>query len=254
MEPWKIAVIAALGFGIIGFGKVVNTPPGPVDPISNTAVNPVGVQPTPGPPANFAKYMGATLPAWPTVTQWANTPGPVNLGSLKGKMVLLEVFRIECSHCQEAAPFLVKLHARYAPRGVDFVGIQSPGAITDPANPEINWATVQKWIKTQGYTWPVGFDANSAWFQGKFGKNVSYPSLFLFDKSGKIVFIQSGHNTDKAMDLIAELEHIAPGQGDVKAQATDLSRFLSPALGIRNDAKSQQSLTDDFVARLNAIH
>ncbi len=243
MEPWKLAVIAALGAGIIGYGVFANSN------ANRTLINrPPGVQPTTR--AAPSKYIGKTIPAWPSMKQWMNAPKPVNLASLKGKPVFLEVFRIECSHCQEAAPALVQLHKRYAPRGVQFVGVQSPAAVNDSQNPENNWKTVQSWVKGNGYTWPVGFDAGSAWFQGKFGKDVYYPSLFLIDARGKVAFFQTGHDAEKALKLSVELEKIAPGEGDVKARAEDLSRFLAPGLGL-NDVASQQSLADNLSARLS---
>ena len=244
MEPWKMAVIAALAIGTVGFGIVSNGGTTPVTPPPITGGTPAPT-PTPGTPTIFKKYMGTTLPTYPSIKQWVNTPSPVNLSSLKGKPVLLEVFRIECSHCQEAAPFLVALHKRYAPRGVAFVGIQSPGDLTDASNPESNWTNVQAWIKAQGYTWPVGFDANSAWFQGKFGKGVSYPSMFLLDKNGNTVFIQSGHDSDEALQLAAELEHISPTQGDTMAQAKSLAQFLAPG--------NAAAVSKDLATRLGAI-
>ena len=247
MEPWKIAAIAALGASIIGYGV-----------FSNSSTNRdiiAGSTPTPAPSSVAAppKYIGKTLPLWPSMTQWVNTPAPVNLPSLRGKPVLLEVFRTECPHCNDAAPFLVRLHGRYAPRGVQFVGVQSPGGFNDPENPENDWKTVQSWLKEKGYTWPVGFDAKSSWFQGKLGKNVSYPSLFLIDKNGKVVFFQSGHTVDKAIDLSVELEKIAPGKDNIAARAGDLSQFLAPGIGLGTDPNGQKSLTNDLAARLNGV-
>jgi len=246
MEPWKIAAIAALGASIVGYGVFANS--------STNSNIMAGTLPTPAPTtvATTSKYIGKTLPAWTGMTQWVNTPAPVNLSALRGKPVLLEVFRTTCSHCQEAAPFLVRLHSRYAPRGVQFVGVQSPGAFNDVENPENDWNSVQSWIKEKGYTWPVGFDAKSAWFQGKFGKDVSYPSLFLIDPTGKVVFFQSGHTPDKAVELSVALEQIAPGKGNLSARSSDLGHFLAPGLNVGNDAASQKSLADDLAARLNA--
>ncbi len=251
MEPWKLAVIAALGVSIIGFGIISNK--GGADTFNYPSpgpTTPAGVLPTPGPPKAFAKYVGTTLPAWPNVNQWANTPAPPNLASFKGKPVLLEVFRIECSHCQEAAPYMAALYARYAPRGVAFVGVESPGDLTDPNNPESNWTTVQQWIKSKGYTWPVGFDANSKWFQGKFGKDVFYPAMFLLDQNGKVVYVQSGHDENKALQLAVELERIAPGKGDLNAKANDIAKFLIPNLNVPHDAAYQKSLATAVATRL----
>ena len=248
MEPWKLAVIAALGAGIVGYGVFANSS------ANHTLLNkPPGVRPTLGASSAPSKFIGKTLPAWPTMKQWMNSSSPPNLALLKGKPVLLEVFRIECNHCVEAAPVLVQLHKRYAPRGVQFVGVQSPASGNDPENPENNWKTVQSWVKGNGYTWPVGFDAGSAWFQGKFGKDVYYPSLFLIDASGKVTFFQTGHDAEKALQLAVELEKIAPGKGDVQARATDLSRFLAPGMGLGSDATSQQSLANELTKRINGV-
>lgn len=247
MEPWKLGVIALLVAGAIGYGMFTNSPANiPVGP-SNLTIGSGGAVPLPVPTPS--KYNGKTLPDWPNLKQWINTPAPVHLPALKGKPVLLEVFRVECSHCQDAAPYLVELHKRYAPRGVEFVAVQSPAQPDDAQSPENDWKTVQGWVKEKGYTWPVGFDAKSAWFQGKFGKDVFYPSLFLFNPNGKVVFFQSGHNLAKGLELGIQLEKIAPGNGTYLTRANDLSRFLSTSLGMDNGAQKQ--LSSDLSARLS---
>ncbi len=241
MEPWKLAIIGVLGAGMLGYGMYANS-----TPKVNLAPPMPGAAPVP------VQYVGKALPAWPSVTQWMNTSAPPSLNGLKGKTVLLEVFRTECSHCQAAAPFLAKLYPRYAPRGIEFVGIQSPSKSPEPDNPEEDWTKVQAWAKAKGYTWPVGFDDKSQWFQGKFGQGVSYPSLFLLGPDGKVGFFQSGHTPEKALDLAVELEKVAPGQGDNAARARDLTRFLASDLGVQSDQKAQQSLAADIQTRLSA--
>ncbi|RYX83196.1 TlpA family protein disulfide reductase [bacterium] len=245
MEPWKIAVIAALGIGFISFGMLTNGQTGGNDPTNTPAPanSPASFKTQPAPPTVFAKYKGSVIPSWPNITQWVNAPTPPTLESLKGKPALIEVFRIGCSHCQEAAPYLVHLHERYGPRGVAFVGLQSPGDLKDLNNPESNWTGVQGWVKAEGYSWPVGFDAKSKWFQGNFREGVTYPTLFVLDKTGKVSFIQSGHDEQKALQLAIELERVAPSPGDANAQADNLSKFLSPNLGLSmgsSDAASEK--------------
>ena len=243
MEKWKLAAIAALLCSFAGYGVFANSS---ANQAIGTGAPLPAVTPTPSP------WIGKTLPAWPSIKQWVGTPAPPNLNALRGKPVLLEVFRTECPHCRDAAPVLAALHSRYAPRGVEFVGIQSPGDVKDAQNPENSWPAVQGWVKQKGYTWPVGFDAQSTWFQGQFGgKNVSYPSLFLLDKTGKVVFFQSGHDTGKAVQLAVELERIAPGQGDLNARSNDLAKWLSVPLQLQS-ADTQSSLQQDVLARLGA--
>ena len=234
-------MIAALGAGLIGYGVHANSTP-------KVDLNPSGPAPSPTP----AKYIGTTLPAWPSITQWANTSAPPSLVGLIGKPVLLEVFRTECSHCQQAAPFLAKLYGRYAPRGVQFVGIESPSKSPDPQWPEADWTKVQAWAKDRGYVWPLGFDDKSQWFQGKFGDKVSYPSIFLIDRSGKVIYFHSGHTAEKELDLSIELEKIVPAKGTAAANATSLMTFLAPDLGVQGNQIAQKSLVTDIQKRLSA--
>lgn len=250
MEKWKLAAIAALLCAFAGYGVFANSK-------ANTAIVSGGTgtptAPTPAfTPPKPSKYDGTTLPAWPSIKQWINTPAPVNLNSWKGKPVLVEVFRTECSHCQQAAPFLSALHTRYAPRGVEFVAIQSPGNAKDPENPENSWPLVQSWAKQRGYSWPVGFDAKSAWFQGKWGDKVLYPSLFLLDPSGKVVFFQSGHDDAKALQLAVELERIAPGKGDASARAKDILNWIMKTLSTGPGAAQQQALQEGISSYLGS--
>lgn len=244
MEPWKIGAIVAIVAGFIGFSVFTKGGQGGILP------GPTVAAPTPGPSVTYTKYFGKSIPSLTTMTQWANTPAPVDLATLKGKPTLVEVFRVECSHCQEAAPYLVQLHARYAPRGVNFIGIQSPGNYKDPENPENNWTGVKDWLKSHRYTWPVAFDENSKWFQGNIGDTVTYPTMFLLDKTGKAIFIQTGHDNDKAIKLAVELEKLAPGKGDVNANAADLSRFLN--IGLGGSESMQKDLEKQIVTDLKA--
>ena len=252
MEKWKLAAIAALLLSFIGYGVFANSTANRTIGTDTITNNPSGAQPAIFTPPLPSKYDGKTFPAWPSITTWANSSVPVKLGDSKGQLTLVEVFRIECSHCQDAAPFLVRLHARYAPRGVKFVGIQSPSDNPDPAFPENSWPEVQSWVKSKSYTWPVGFDPKRTWFKKSFGNNVSYPSLFLLDKNGVIIFFQSGHDEAKGLQLTAQLERLAPGNGDARARSIDLVEWIEGQLKSPVDAKTKQQLEKDISSYLGS--
>ena len=248
MESWKIGVIAALILGLGGYGllqqKQADAPPLPA-PGQTTAK-----------PVNYAaRFIGQPLggpqiPAWQKqVGPWQNTKAPVALNSLKGKPALVEFFRIECSHCQDAAPLLEALYRRYQPRGLQMAAIQSPAdRKPQSSSPETKWPQVQGWAKQRGLTYPIGFDARSQYFQGTL-KGEYYPTTMITDANGKVVYAQTGHDDKKAVKLAIELEKQFPGQGDYAARGRDLAKFLAPLLGITGP-NMIKALGDDLEQRL----
>jgi len=238
MEKWKLAVIAALLCSFAGYGWLLNTP----HSTTNGAGAPPLVTPTTFTPPAPSKYDGQTIPSLSGIKTWANTKTPVDFSTYRGHPILFEVFRTECEHCQDAAPFLAQLHARYAPRGVEFLAVQSASDNPEPNWPEKSWPAVQTWIKDKGYTWPVGFDPNRAWFKKSYGNDVFYPSLFLLDKTGKIVFFQSGHTDAKAIELSVQLERIAPGTANAPQRATDLVNWMMNATQTAPDPQTKTDL------------
>ncbi|PQV63420.1 Redoxin [Abditibacterium utsteinense] len=246
MEKWKIAVIAALLLGLLGFGIVQqNTDKQLVNP----AATPLGT------PASSV-YIGKTLPAWNFKT-WNSAPVP--LASLRGKAALVEVFRTECPHCQDAAPFMVALHKRYGPRGFKIVSIQSPGDFKDAQNPENNWKYVQSWLKRYAITSPVAFDAGSKYFQGAIKNQVLkgdetkvlYPTILLLEPSGKVGFAQTGHDTTKAIALAVELEKRFPTSTSAAKNGAGLAQWLTAQLPeLQADKTLSKALGDDIAQRL----
>jgi thiol-disulfide isomerase/thioredoxin len=248
MEKWKLAAIAALLLSFAGYGVFANSSANRALGTGNIA----GVSPPLFTPPLPSQHDGKAFPAWTSITKWTNAPAPVELGDFKGQPTLVEVFRIECPHCQDAAPFLAQLHARYGPRGVKFVGIQSPSDNPDPAFSENSWPQVQAWVKAKGYTWPVGFDSKRAWFKKSFGNNVTYPSLFLLDKNGKVVFFQSGHTDAKALQLAVQLERLAPGTGDPKVRSSEILKWIESNLKQQPDPATEQQLQQDISSYLGS--
>lgn len=248
MEPWKIGVIAALVLGLGGYGLLSQSQ-------ENAAPLPTAGQSQTAPEDNKAAHfigqtLGDQIPAWKQqVGPWQNTKAPVAVGTLKGKPALVEFFRINCSHCQDAAPLMEALYKRYQPRGLKMAAIQSPGNFKDPENEETKWSNVQGWAKQRNLTYPIGFDKNSQYFQGTLKGNY-YPTTMITDANGKVVYAQTGHDDKKAIRLALELEKQFPGQGDFAARGRDLAKFLAPFLGITGNQALIKALSDDLTQRL----
>lgn len=251
MEKWKIAAFVALLLGFVGFG------------IYQQRIDEIKAK---GPQVSLISerqpsvYDGKTLPPWNLKT-WNSAP--VSTQSLEGKPAFVEIFRTGCSHCEEAAPLMAAFHARYEPRGLKMVGIQSPGNITSPANPENKWPDVQAWLKQKGIKYPVAFDQGSKYFQGTVKDKVLqgdaskllYPTMIMTDASGKVDFAQTGHDMSKALLLAVELERRFPTSDSPEKNADDLLAWLKknvPGLEIQIQGPMEKELRDQLVERLKS--
>ena len=260
MEKWKLGIIGLLLVALVGYGVWQPNPRGNAATSNATGSASMGAAAGKSPePNKAAVFIGQTwggqnLPEWPNLGPWENTKQAVTVASLKGKPSLVEFFRINCSHCQEAAPFMEMLYQRYRPRGLNMVAVQSPGLYKDPQNEETQWPSVQNWIKAAGLTYPVAMDANSAYFQQTI-KGTFYPTVMIANADGKIIEAHTGHDIEKAISLAVELEKLLPGAGTPKARAQNLAKFLRPLIYSSNggapvNSAIEKSFADDLEQRL----
>lgn len=196
MEKWKLFVIIFLLGGLAGLGAVQSR-------LANAPATPpaVGEQPRKEEPLPMMKLVGQSAPSWNIPLQnWINTKKPLDLQDFKGNITLVEFFRIECSHCQEAVPFMKHLQKTYGSKGLKIVAIQAPGV----AETENNWKTVQDKLREWQVTYPVAFDEKAQLFQTKYN-GTNYPTLFLLDRNGVIRYAHAGHTEEKAAQLEAAI-------------------------------------------------
>ncbi|HEX8552702.1 MAG TPA: TlpA disulfide reductase family protein [Abditibacteriaceae bacterium] len=208
MDKWKGLVIIALLAGLGGYGYVSSrplTPPAPTPDAASTA----NTAPTPSPAAAAvaARFVGKPLPAWDfPAAMWVNSEKPVTPQTLKGSVTLVEFFRIGCSHCVEAAPFMQQIQQTYGRRGLKMVAIQSPGK-SDPD--ENNWETVKTRIKEWKWTHPVAFDKGGNTFRDVYGLKI-FPTVMVADKDGIVRYFKTGYTPESAAALMQFLDGALP--------------------------------------------
>jgi thiol-disulfide isomerase/thioredoxin len=74
------------------------------------------------PPSRVAQLYGKTAPELRQIKGWKNG-GPVKLADLRGKVVILDFWGYWCGPCVRAMPELMKLHDKYADKGLVVIAV-----------------------------------------------------------------------------------------------------------------------------------
>jgi len=130
---------------------------------------------------------------------WIN--GRAGADSLRGKVVLVDVFTFACYNCRNVTPNLRALH-RDRSAQVAIVGIHSPETPY-----EKNRANVVANLKELGITWPVAIDNSFALWHA-YGVD-AWPTQLIFDRHGHWRRTVVGDSQDDVVDaeiarLVAE--------------------------------------------------
>lgn len=157
-------------------------------------------------PASSA--VGRPVPEFPSLAaeDWAGAP--VSLASLKGRVVVLNVWTFGCVNCQRTLPWLRDLAQKSAGRDVTIVGIHTPEFDRERAR-----EAVVRAIEREKLTWPSYIDNGQRMWTAL--DNHWWPSTWLVDRKGIVRFFQVGeiHAGDRAAAAFtAELERLL-GEG-----------------------------------------
>jgi thiol-disulfide isomerase/thioredoxin len=137
-----------------------------------------------------------------TNTVWLNTPAPLHLADLRGKVVLLEMWTFECINCRHTIPTLNSWYQTYADKGLVIIGNHYPEFPY-----EADLGNLKQAVQDLGIQYPVAQDnAGVTW---NAYKNQYWPEIYLIDKFGHIRYVQVGEGgyamTEAAFqELLAE--------------------------------------------------
>jgi len=109
------------------------------------------------------------------------TADSVSLESLKGKLVLIDFFYKSCYPCMQAIPMLQALNEKYKDKGLEVIGI-------DPFDTKEKG--LAEFLAKRGVTYTVLLEAKEI---AKKYRVSAYPTLFLIDRNGKIIYNQEGY-------------------------------------------------------------
>jgi thiol-disulfide isomerase/thioredoxin len=116
---------------------------------------------------------------------WLNTPAPLRLAGLRGKVVLLNMWTFDCYNCQNVVPYVRAWNDTYAAEGLVVIGNHFPefkyeadlGNLKEAVSKlDIRYAVAQD---NDGKTW----DAYGTHY---------WPTLYLIDKRGHLRYTHIG--------------------------------------------------------------
>lgn len=144
-------------------------------------------------PFRVAAVQG-NAPDFTGISNWFNS-APLSIGSLRGKVVLVNFWTYGCINCVHTLPHVTQLYAKYKNQGLVVVGVHTPEFPF-----ERSASNVQTALKRHGITYPVAQDNDSVTWNAY--RNQYWPAQYIVDRSGKIIYQHDGEGQYDEMDRI----------------------------------------------------
>ena len=140
-------------------------------------------------------------PAVSGITQWLNTPDgkPIDLASLRGKVVLIDFWAYSCINCQRAIGHVVDWYNRYRDDGFVVIGVHTPEYAFErvPGNVVSGAAALH-------ITYPIALDNDYKTWNNY--QNLYWPAEYLIDANGTVRHTKFGEGDyDGGEKLIRQL-------------------------------------------------
>jgi peroxiredoxin len=149
-------------------------------------------------------------PEW-EAAEWLNTPAPLALADLRGRVVVMLAFQMLCPGCVDAAlPQLKRVHDTFDPRTVAAIGFHTVFEHHEAMPP----ASLKAFLLERRFDFPVAVDARDDLAEAIPATMRRYrmqgtPTLVLIDAEGRLRQQAFGHVPDlrlgaAIMALVAE--------------------------------------------------
>jgi cytochrome c biogenesis protein CcdA/thiol-disulfide isomerase/thioredoxin len=126
-------------------------------------------------------------PNFTDITSWLNTPHnePLTMSSLRGKVVIVDFWTYSCINCQRTLPHVEAWYKRYAPYGLEIVGVHTPEFAFEHVV-----SNVKAQSKSLGVKYPIAIDDDYGTWTAY--HNNYWPAEYLIDASGVVRHVDYG--------------------------------------------------------------
>lgn len=115
--------------------------------------------------------------------------------NLKNKVVLLDFWASWCGPCKEALPFYEDLYTKYKAQGLEVIGVNAQDTPKERSD----------FLKSIKLSFPIFEDSVKNSLVNKLDL-VALPTLFVFDRTGKIILSYRGFDQKKMAELEAKVK------------------------------------------------
>ena len=137
----------------------------------------------------------------PLLPGGADQQKQLKLSSLRGKVVLIDVFLSTCPHCEEHAPHIVELYNQYRDRGFTVLGLA-----TDNKDNKDSVESVKAFVSLAKIEYPVGFVTPEVIAYYVDNHDHSVPQMILFGPDGKMAKRLIGWNEKNSKEMRSAIE------------------------------------------------
>ncbi len=157
-------------------------------------------------------------PDFTGITHWLNTPNPLTLADLKGKVVLVDFWTYSCINCIRTLPHVTAWYDKYKDQGLVVVGVHTP-----EFQFEKDTTNVENAIKQFNIHYPVAQDNNYATWNAY--NNLYWPAEYLIDANGhiRVEHFGEGRYDEMEMDIKALLTADGKNVDQSLVKAADLT-------------------------------
>ena len=125
---------------------------------------------------------------------WINT-GPLTLGDLRGRVVMLDFWTFGCYNCRNTLPTVKRLDTTFRDKGLTIIGVHTP-----ESDYERNLNTLRSTVDKLGIKYSVVTDINYRTWDA-YGVQ-AWPTIVILDKEGRIRYTHIGEGAYETQEQV----------------------------------------------------
>ena len=212
-------------------------------------------QPTPEPTQKTPPPTGPLAPELVGTQEWINSD-PLEIGDLRGKVVLVDFWTYTCINCIRTLPYMKVWHSKYADDGLVIIGVHTP-----EFRFEHEIENVKEAVADYSLTWPIVQDNHFATWRAF--NNRYWPAKYLIDQNGVLRYRHYGEGAyieteamirelleERGSDIFPDNPVLAPNQDLAPAYKKDRGAPITAELylGYAWSCSLHNSYSNSYIA------